>query len=49
MQSTAITLPYTSVVSGHLNNHPEESLGPCAGCTAAIDTLLLQTPIFPQA
>jgi type II secretory pathway pseudopilin PulG len=41
-------LPYNSVVSGHLNNHPEDSLGPCTGCTAAIDTMLLQTPIFPQ-
>ena len=41
-------LPYNAVVSGHLNNHPEDSLGPCTGCTAAIDTMLLQTPIFPQ-
>ena len=41
-------LPYSTVISGHLNNPPKGSLGPCTGCTAAIDTTLLQTPIFPQ-
>lgn len=43
-----LELPYNAVVSGHLNNHAEDSLGGCSGCSGSIDTTLLQTPIFPQ-
>lgn len=43
-----LQLPYDAVVSGHLNNHPDDSLGGCTGCSGSIDTMMLQTPIFPQ-
>ena len=31
-----LDLPYTAVVNGH-SNHPYDRLGPCDGCTAAVD------------
>lgn len=35
-QCNELDLPYTSVVNGHMN-HSLDRLGPCDGCTAAVD------------
>ncbi|MFM8635667.1 MAG: DUF1559 domain-containing protein, partial [Planctomycetia bacterium] len=35
-QCSELDLPYTSVVNGHMN-HSLDRLGPCDGCTAAVD------------
>lgn len=35
----SLTLPYTAVVNGHAN-HPGDRLGPCSGCSNALDSTI---------